>query len=696
MPSIAALRERSDELFVVLLQAQTRARPRRQGTRGIVPRESTFCWFNPKDAVAAATLSFRLAADAGSHADVSDGLSSALDRVEEEMRDAHPEQVRQGFALFVTHNQEGRRLAKPRTVVAAPELFSPPRAHPRHEPSVSIGGLSPGLDYWREDVLANEHHQHWHEVYPYTGLPPRRFADWLAQHSKSELAEILNAIQPDPQWPDFVKNATPTELARVFAQILNPQLALGLPPSLYRKLFRLNDRQGELFFYMHQQMLARYDAELLSHGLDRVTPFGPEAWVEPIAAGHNPLEVTGFGRREPNQTLSSEAAGELQALRDEIVDAISAKKLAAAEGGTVEIDRTNIGEAVEATVAQLRALDPAKYQGLHNTGHFFISRLSAGAPGVMTSTVTAIRDQAFWQWHKFIDDLGAFWQRDLDPYDFADAPAVLIRSGLEGNSPAAWESPDIILCNSIDLPADADAQQLGEALFGDEGWAQDFSAAEASANGTTLRTVDQLTTVMVPVPFGGSPTLHLTHEPFSYFLRLENTGALPLNLTVRVFLAPADHAPDRRVWMELDKFLFEVPAHRKVVAYRPDTESSIIKRPSETSPAAVGGGDGDPDDNGYCDCGWPYTLLLPRGTETGMRYRLAVICTDAGIDQVNEPEHCGSMSYCGAVDRYPDARDMGYPFCRPFTGAAATAIEDTIARLPQAAGRTITIRHVPS
>ena len=48
------------------------------------------------------------------------------------------------------------------------------------------------------------------------------------------------------------------------------------------------------------------------------------------------------------------------------------------------------------------------------------------------------------------------------------------------------------------------------------------------------------------------------------------------------------------------------------------------------------------------------------------------------------------MSFCGAVDRYPDTRDMGYPFSRPF----ATSIPDTIRNLPAAAGRTVTIRHV--
>jgi hypothetical protein len=51
------------------------------------------------------------------------------------------------------------------------------------------------------------------------------------------------------------------------------------------------------------------------------------------------------------------------------------------------------------------------------------------------------------------------------------------------------------------------------------------------------------------------------------------------------------------------------------------------------------------------------------------------------------------MSYCGAVDRYPDTRDMGYPFSRPFA-PGATAIQDTFMALECAAARSITIRHV--
>jgi hypothetical protein len=695
MPTLAELRDRSDALFTELLQAQARRSPRRGGRLSAVaePAVGAFSWFDPDDARAAAALAFALSAFAASGDGVEDGLSSALDHVDEQKRQAHPEQVRQGFALFVTHNQDGRRLAKPRTVAAAPGLFSPPRAG-RAGQAISVGGPSPGLDYWREDVLANEHHQHWHEVYPYTGLPPQRFDAWLVGRTTDEIVAILEGIDPTQEWRDIVPGATPVQLAGLFAQVVDQGLAGDLPAELYGKLFRLNDRQGELFFYMHQQMLARYDAELLSHGLARVEPYGPGAWDDPIAAGHDPIEIVGFGRREPEKTLPPGQASVLQALWDEIDDALTANRLVGPEGGAVAIDPSNLGEAVEGTVSQLRELAQDAYGGLHNAGHGFISQLAKPGPGVMTSTVTAIRDPIFWQWHKCVDDLNARWQSNLDPYDFADSPPVLLRNTLDGapgNIP--WTSPDIILCRTADLPAGADADQLGTELFGGANWSSDFAAAHASANGTSLQTIDQLTTKMAKTNFGGRPVWYLTHEPFSYFVRIANRGANPLDVTVRIFLVPADQAADRRSWMEMDKFLVELPADEQLVVYRPDTESSIVKRPNETSPATVTEGGSGPDEKSYCDCGWPYTLLLPRGKPEGMPFRLLVLCTDAAIDRVTHQEHCGSMSYCGAVDRYPDTRDMGYPFSRPFDGPAATAVQDKIVALDSAAARTVTIRH---
>lgn len=690
MAAIVQLRERSDELFKRLLEAQAPSEAPR-AKRGFAPKPGArpFSWFDPEQGVAAAALSFRLSALAASKDDARAGLSAALDQVEDEMARSHPEQVRQGFALFVTHNKEGRLLAKPRTVAAAPKLFNPPPSAGDERRRISIGGLSPELDYWREDVLANEHHQHWHEVYPFTGLPPQDFREWLSERSPEELVAILNALEPNPRWEEFVAGP-PEEIARLFARIAGSNVVFGLPPDLYRLMFRLNDRQGELFFYMHEQMLARYDAELLSAGLERVEPFGPDAWDEAIAAGYDPEGDQDFGSRDRNELLPQGALDWLTQTHSRLAEAIDAKQLRGADGSSVPIERTNLGEAAEATVGQLHSLDSQAYPGLHNRGHMLIAELSEPL-GVMSNPVAAIRDQIFWQWHKFIDDVNASWQSTLEPFAFDDAPDVLVRASLDGSSPQPWSSPDIILCRTADLPQGKDPQEVGEELFGGGNWSTDFNGN--GAGGASVEPVDELITTMDSAGFGGRTIGFLTHEPFTYFIRAENRSAEELELTARIFLAPAANAEDRRAWIEMDKFLVSLPAQSKTVVHRPDTESSVVKRPVDHGPASVQAPNGTTDEGSYCDCGWPYTLLLPRGTREGAEYRLLVMLTDAAIDRVAAPAHCGSMSWCGAVDRYPDTRDMGYPFCRSFDGGA-NAIRDTFAGLSSAATRTLTIKHV--
>jgi hypothetical protein len=56
-----------------------------------------------------------------------------------------------------------------------------------------------------------------------------------------------------------------------------------LSARAYGTLFGLNDRQGELFFCMHQQMLARYDTERLALDLAAVVPCASSASPSPRA-----------------------------------------------------------------------------------------------------------------------------------------------------------------------------------------------------------------------------------------------------------------------------------------------------------------------------------------------------------------------------------------------------------------------------
>jgi hypothetical protein len=288
MPSLEALRARSADLFTNLPRRRAGSEP------AAAARERPFSWFNPDDAVEAVGLAAQLAIVSGAAPTVDQGLQRALDLVEARAEELPPDLVNEAMALFVTHHTPARQLVKPRIVRIRPELFSSSR------PADAVGpagapGPEGALDYWREDPFANEHHAHWHQVYPYPGLPLS--GDWLLWAEVSDragLAALLGVLDQTRDWPAFLAAATSQEIRDEFLRLAEAVLASAqtwrdfvrqLSAPAYRVLFRLNDRQGELFFYMHGQMLARYDAERLSHGLEPVKPFSPELFGEAIPEG---------------------------------------------------------------------------------------------------------------------------------------------------------------------------------------------------------------------------------------------------------------------------------------------------------------------------------------------------------------------------------------------------------------------------
>ncbi|WP_074904631.1 hypothetical protein [Paenibacillus algorifonticola] len=178
---------------------------------------------------------------------------------------------------------------------------------------------------------------------------------------------------------------------------------------------------------------------------------------------------------------------------------------------------------------------------------------------------------------------------------------------------------------------------------------------------------------------------YLTHKGFAYFLRVENVSSRDIESTVRIFIAPEQNQEDYRSWIEIDKFVAK-PSPGKNVIYQNSKESSVIQKPAalEPNPERTQGESG-------CQCGWPYTLLLPRGNEEGMPYVMMVMLTDWNEDRVREST-CGSISFCGVTNQnqpYPDSRALGYPFDRPIAGIANTLITN-----PHMATRAFKIRHL--
>src|SRR6266511_3160454 len=562
MADLAGAQDRSKRLLESLLAAPprtARARATEPGTEAVtVP--ARFSAFDPQQLAAAAQLALGLSVVAAAAPTQPDGLEAALDQAENAATQDDPELVHHALSLFITHSKDGRRLVKPRTAAAAPQRLAP--STPAAEPAEGLEGGSTGveqpLDFWREDPLANEHHEHWHEVYPGSGLLPPDWTEWARTADRGGLSELLAGLDDTQDWPAFLRSASTEEIRDAFlsraSELFNSDPTrrawfryLGSLSALaYGTLFHPNDRHGELFLYMHEQMLARYDAERLSQGLTRVSAL--EDFVAAIPEGYDPgpaLAFDGFAKRHPNLPLAQQNAENLATWRKAIRDALADRTFA---GGTV-IDRTNIGESIEGITDRLRPQIPdPPYPGPHNFGHIFISDLSeensdGERVGVMASTRTAIRDPVFWRWHKQVDDL--------------------LESG---------------------------GRRLGEEAFGADAWDRDFTDAEVTlSGGGTFRTTAELQTevkqrdliVQPPPGVPGAPLRfeinYLVHEPFCYFLRLENTGREDAAVTVRIFIAPEELQDDRRAWIEMDKFIHPVPAQARAVIFRPDELSSVIR-----------------------------------------------------------------------------------------------------------------------
>lgn len=615
--------------------------------------------FDPDQVRIAALIGLDLALVAEESEDDDTAIGAVLNRTERHASDLPPGLVQHGLAIFATHMPKGKLMGKPRMMSARPRGVLPGRTRGGLEAAF---GPEAALDYWRENALANEHHAHWHEVYPAIGVL-RPIADIPP--------EIITKIQTQG-WGAI----TLSELAQVFQE---------------------QDRHGELFVYMHQQMLARYDAERLSIGLDPVTPFAGTNLAAPMPEAFDPgPSLSGeFVGRPANAQIDSAAADRLQMAIAEIRAAIAAGAFQNVTGGETPITPTVLGNQIEAAHSLHRGdVDQDLYGNLHNAGHGAIAQAAAGGIGVMASTATAIRDPIFFRWHKLIDDLAFEWQETRPPLDLSDAPGVSF-----AGADAAWDSHGLLMIDSNSLPSDpADADALVAEAFGGPNWDTRFSAGPVAGDGNTpVMVLDTITTHQRFADFPdpeqpGStiPVAYLAHDPVTFAVRLSNPATDPADVTIRLFLCPADQSDDRRAWIELDKWSATIPGGGQTVSVRHDRDSAVVKKPAEPvmSPDLLADPDGDP----RCDCGWPYTLFYPRGTEAGMAFHLMAILTDAALDNIAAPGACGSLSFCGARDAlYPDRRDMGYPFHVPW----ATPIGDTIAQAPSMAGRSLTIRHVP-
>ncbi|XP_033099168.1 phenoloxidase subunit 1-like [Anneissia japonica] len=274
----------------------------------------------------------------------------------------------------------------------------------------------------------------------------------------------------------------------------------------------------------------------------------------------------------------------------------------------------------------------------------------------MGATETAVRDPVFFRWHKYIDNLFFMHKSMLDPYStrdlgFNNITLKAINVQVNGNG----QKKNVLTTRMEYVNVD-----IYESMFQYENTSQALPISVYQVN----------------------------HDEFHYIMEVKNTNSTNVKAAFRVFMAPSfdEHGDrfvlneQRRLFIEMDKFVEELPPKTTHEITRSSKLSSVVKPPGlsikdiEKKLNELVAKKQSTEEKvvsecvcrreRYCECGLPQNILLPRGTESGMIFDLFVMVTDWGSDNCTDNLDQGT-SYCGVKnEKYPDSRAMGFPFDR--------------------------------
>nr|WMS58701.1 hemocyanin [Rimicaris kairei] len=415
------------------------------------------------------------------------------------------------------------------------------------------------------------------------------------------------------------------------------------------------DRKGELFFWLHHQLTARFDAERLSNWLDLVDELH---WNKPIIEGFAPHTIYKFGGEFPARpdNANFEDVDGVAKIRDMLViesrihDAIAHGYITAKDGSIINImDDQGIDHLGDIIESSMYSPNFQYYGQLHNLGHMMLGRQGDPhgkydmSPGVMEHFETSTRDPSFFRLHKYIDNIFKEHKDSLPPYTKNDLEfsGISIDSlGIDGELKTFFEGYEFDLRNAVD-----------------------------SAEGVE----DVAVTANVH---------RLNHNDFSFVVDVNNNNGAPVEATFRIYMCPQYDSNGEELsygnghWqcIEMDKFWKKLsPGANHVTRKSSDSAVTVPDVPHfqtlmDAANDAVSSGS---EFNMYGfgrACGIPNRMLLPKGHKNGMEFALIVAVTDGSYDLVHGHdgnEHGGTHAHCGSLGYpYPDKRPMGYPLDR--------------------------------
>ncbi|RIB02612.1 Hemocyanin, ig-like domain-containing protein [Gigaspora rosea] len=482
-----------------------------------------------------------------------------------------------------------------------------------------------------------------------------------------QLARLKSIIKDPPPaklnpngWPD--KDVYDPELDKIFwwrnDHVLNEfheywHLVIVRGDDNTRK-----NRDGEIFIHTHRQLLARsvLSTPILIHNT-RVH-FTARPANQTL---HDIVEIV-------NGKVSVYTISDLEEERQSLIEWV--------DGGTnikhpIPLKRVD-------SDASILGLDAALH--FHLIGHKVLSRIMNPYTinRVLTGPRAGIRDPLFLKWHRYVDNIFLRWQNYLGPSDFHhDAPNVTIRT------------TDIILSfTDVLFKVYPDGQkdewsEFGKNTFGGSNFDVDFTNSPIVTNELHTK-MKYREYVWREDLFDKENISYVFPRDWHYFLRVTNEVNVTSIITFRIFIVPEVFSDSIVHWIELDKFKKILRPLEKTVIVRELDKSIIIRKPAQKTESQFDESQIIPNlqktnsgltaqalsEKLFCHCGWPYHMILPRGTKgEGTKFKMIVFISDGTNDMVPLYDQCGSTVLCGAekwYDKFPDIRPMGYPFNRPF------------------------------
>ncbi|XP_045539195.1 phenoloxidase subunit 1-like [Papilio machaon] len=524
------------------------------------------------------------------------------------------------LSVALLHRDDTKGMNIPTLTETFPDKFMDPKVFRQARQSTNVVKKGPRLPvtipqnltasdqepeqrvaYFREDIAINLHHWHWHLVYPF-------------------------------------------------------DLSTG---GIVDK-----DRRGELFYYMHQQIVARYNIERFCNDLPRVVMF--KDLRAPIEEAYFPKLDSKVASRawpprfpgsvivdldRPVEQIKIEVS-EMERWRDCIIQAIeeNAVLLPGTSGRKMPLNpETGIDILGNIMESSILSVNRGYYGDYHNMGHVFISYVhdpdhrNLERPGVIGDSATAMRDPIFYRWHAHIDDIFQMYKNKLPPY-----------------------TRNNIVYDNINVTSIKVEGPAGTNVFGTF-WERSTVELGRGMDFTPRGSVQARFT-------------HLQHEEFNYVIEVNNKSGNYAMTTVRIFMAPVfdDNGNtmtfdvQRKLMIELDKFTQSLKHGMNTIRRRSlDSSVTIPYERSFRNQLNRSGTAGDQSvaEFDFCGCGWPHHMLLPKGTTKGYPVTLFVMLSNWDDDRISQDlvGTCNdAASYCGIRDRrYPDRRPMGFPFDRP-------------------------------